>query len=74
MCPVAAHSKIFNDKFGKNLELLEGDSIDIYQIDSWKEIAEFSSKYVPFCSYCDLKHWGPHSEWKASTKQIDEYI
>lgn len=74
MCPVAAHSKIFNDKFGKTLELLEEDSINIYKIDSWKDIAKFSSSYVPFCSYCDLKHWGPHSEWKSSTKQIDEYV
>lgn len=74
MCPVAAHSNIFNKTFEKDLKLLEEDSIDIYQIESWKDIAEFSSQYVPFCSYCDLKHWGPHSEWRPSSKQIEEYV
>ena len=40
----------------------------------WREIAEFTAKRVPFCSYCDLKHWGPHSVWKASSKKIEEYV
>lgn len=74
MCPIAAHSDIFNKAFEQNLMLREEDSLDIYQIKSWKEIAEFSCRYVPFCSYCDLKHWGHHSEWKASSKKLEEYI
>ena len=74
MCPVAAHSDIFNKHFGQHLELAEEDYLDIYQIDSWRQIAEFSCQYVPFCSYCDLKHWGHHSEWKASSREIDEYV
>lgn len=74
MCPIAAHINIFNHKFKTKLQLKEEDSLDIYKVESWKEIAEFSSKYVPFCSYCDLKHWGHHSKWKPSTKKIDEYI
>lgn len=74
MCPIAAHSDIFNEAFQQNLLLQEKDSLDIYKIDSWKDIAEFSSQYVPFCRYCDLKHWGHHSEWKASSKKIEEYI
>ncbi|MCI9591792.1 MAG: 4Fe-4S cluster-binding domain-containing protein [Lachnospiraceae bacterium] len=74
MCPIAAHSNIFNSHFKQNLETKKEDYLDIYQVDSWKEIAEFSSNYVPFCRYCDLKHWGHHSEWKSSTKKIEEYI
>lgn len=74
MCPVAAHSNIFNTRFDQNLEIKDEDYLDIYQIDSWEEIAEFSCRYIPFCSYCDLKHWGHHSEWKASSKKIEEYI
>lgn len=74
MCPIAAHSNIFNKKFNQNLQIREGDFLDIYKINSWKEIADFSCQYVPFCSYCDLKHWGHHSEWKASSKQIEEYV
>ena len=74
MCPIAAHIDIFNRRFGTNLELKEADSLNIYQIESWKEIADFSSNYVPFCSYCDLSNWRHHSQWKASNKTIDEYI
>lgn len=74
MCPVAAHIDIFNKHFNQDLKLQPEDSLDIYEIDSWEEIAEFSCRYAPFCSYCDLKHWGHHSEWKASSKKIDEYV
>lgn len=74
MCPIAAHINIFNHKFKTELQLKEEDSLDIYKIKDWREIAEFSSRYIPFCSYCDLKNWGPHSQWKASKKTIDEYV
>lgn len=56
------------------MELLEEDALDIYSVNSWEEIAEFSSKYIPFCRYCDLKKWGHDSEWKASRKTMDEYF
>ena len=74
MCPVSAHIDIFNKKFGQNLEIRDGDYLDIYKIKSWKEIADFSCQYSPFCSYCDLKNWGHHSPWKASSKKIEEYV
>lgn len=74
MCPIAAHIDIFNKAFSEKLSIKKEDYLDIYQIESWKDIAEFSSKHVPFCSYCDLIHWGPHSEWRPSLKQIEEYI
>lgn len=74
ICPIAAHSNIFNHKFNQNLQIRKEDYLDIYEIDSWQDIAEFSCQYVPFCSYCDLKHWGHHSEWKASNKMIEEYV
>ena len=74
MCPIAAHSDIFNKAFEQNLQLKEMDSLDIYSIESWEQIAEFSAKPVPFCRYCDLKHWYHHSQWKCSSKRIEEYI
>lgn len=74
MCPIEAHCNIFNKKFNKNLEIIDGDYLDIYKINNWEDIANFSCQYVPFCSYCDLKHWGHHSQWKASSKKIEEYV
>lgn len=74
MCPIAAHSGIFNKSFDQNLQLEEGDSLDIYKVKSWEELAEFSANRIPFCKYCDIKNWHAHSEWKRSTKQMDEYV
>ena len=74
MCPIAAHSNIFNEKFDQNLMLAKEDALDIYEINSWEEIAEFSSRYVPFCRYCDLKNWHHASQWKPSSKTIEEYV
>jgi len=74
MCPPSAHIVIFNKAFGQNLELTEADSLDIYKVKSWEELAEFTANYIPFCRYCDIKNWRPHSQWKASTKTIEEYV
>lgn len=74
MCPIAAHSNILNDTFNTDLKLEPEDSLDIYTLESWRDIAEFSASYVPFCKYCDVKRWGPHSQWKPSSKLIEEYI
>ncbi|MDE6015533.1 MAG: radical SAM protein [Acetatifactor sp.] len=74
MCPVAAHSGILNESFGQNFELTDKDSIDIYKVNSWEEITEFGCHAIPFCSYCDLRNWHHDSNWKASSKTIDEYI
>ena len=73
MCPVAAHSGIFNKAFGESLKLAESDSLDLNKVTSWKELSDFSANGVPFCSYCDLKKWGPHSHWNVSSKSIEEY-
>ncbi len=74
MCPVQAHINIFNKAFEKNLEYVEGDYLDIYEVKDWHEFAEFGSKWVPFCRFCDQKNWKHESQWKASNKTISEYI
>jgi hypothetical protein len=74
MCPISAHSGIFNKYFAKNIGLTEADSIDIYKIHSFKELVDFASFPVPFCRYCDIKKWGPFKNWSHSTKEISEYI
>lgn len=74
MCPIQAHIGIFNKAFDQKLKLTDADSLDIYSVSDWRELAEFTAKAVPFCSYCDIHSWGPHSEWKASEKRIEEYV
>ena len=74
MCPVQAHIDIFNRRFKKDLGYIDGDYLDIYEVSDWRQFAEFGSKWVPFCRYCDQKKWGHASEWKASDKRIEEYV
>jgi len=74
MCPVQAHVNIFNDYFKQNLPLTDEDSLDIYKVKSWEELADFGAKRVPFCGYCDLRNWRHYKVWQASTKKIDEYV
>jgi len=74
MCPVSAHIGIFNKAFNQNLELTDADSLDIYKVKDWREFSEFAANYVPFCGYCDVKNWRPYTQWKASTKKVDEYL
>lgn len=74
MCPIQAHSDIFNKAFGQHLELLPEDSLELTKVKDWHELAEFGASWVPFCRYCDLPHWHHASVWKASSKQMDEYV
>jgi len=74
MCPVAACISIFNKKFSQNLQLTDKDSVDIYNAENWEKFADFAANRIPFCGYCDVVKWHPHSEWKASTKKIEEYV
>jgi len=74
MCPISAHVNIFNEYFNQNLELTENDSLDIFSVNIWKDFAEFSSKPISFCRYCDLKNWTHANEWSPSRKIIEEYI
>jgi MoaA/NifB/PqqE/SkfB family radical SAM enzyme len=70
-CPTSAHIGIFNKRFGRNLELSEKDSVDIYRAESMDEIFEFLRKPVPFCRYCTNK--GGTTQWRASKKEITEW-
>jgi len=74
-CPRTANIYSFNKAFDKNLELTDSDFIDIYKINNWKELSEFSSNRIPFCRYCDVKNWHyQYAKWKPSTKKIEEYV
>jgi MoaA/NifB/PqqE/SkfB family radical SAM enzyme len=73
MCPMSAHIDKFNAKHGQIFEMHENDSIDIYTVQSFEEIAEFTSKPVPFCRYCDIKA-REIQNWRTGGGAADEYI
>ena len=72
-CSIIPYANYFNDAFGQNLELTDDNSIDIYEAKSYKELAEFVTRRVPFCNYCDIKnrHTLP---WARSKKSLNEYV
>lgn len=63
----------FNQYFGKNLEVCEEDSIDIYKAKDKEEILNFLSSPIPFCKYCNNKNHHVAREWSHSKKIMEEW-
>ena len=64
----------FNKYFDKNLEVTEGDYINIYEVKRIEEIEEFLETEVPFCSYCDIKGRKTGITWDTSELDIGEWL
>lgn len=71
-CPFSCQSyRIFNKKFGTDLKLTNKDYLNIYEVESSKEIFEFVSKPRPYCGYCEGITKG--FDWSRSQKEISEW-
>lgn len=73
-CNVVANLHIFNEYFGKNLEVGSKDYIDIYSDVSVDEIMEYLCNPIPACRYCKTKEWEWGNKWQVSKKQIEEWV
>ncbi|MDR3356314.1 MAG: radical SAM protein [Spirochaetaceae bacterium] len=73
-CSTPAHIKFFNKCFDKNLGVSESDYVDIYKIDSKKEIIDFLCRPFPFCRYCRTKETDFGETWDISKKEITEWL
>jgi len=72
-CSIIPYAHYFNEAFDKSLEISDENSIDIHKAKSYEEIAEFVTRRVPFCGYCDVKH--RHTlKWARSKREIGEYV
>jgi hypothetical protein len=72
-CTVAPNVRHFNKKFGTQMELEDGDSLDIYHVEKASELLEFLSCPKPFCRFCDVKNRSYHHMWKPSRQEISEW-
>jgi hypothetical protein len=72
-CKEPAQIHLFNDYFGKNLQVSEDDFIDIYKAKSIGEILDFLRKPIPFCRYCNWIASQTRLEWHVSKKEISEW-
>lgn len=64
----------FNKFFQMNLQVMEEDSIDIYQAGSGREILEFLAKPVPFCRYCNVHGRKTAMEWGRTEGKVTEWM
>jgi MoaA/NifB/PqqE/SkfB family radical SAM enzyme len=72
-CPFYANIRHFNRYFNKDLPLTGKDSIDIYKVNSLKEIMRFLAKPIPACRYCDISAYTYGHKWAVSRKDISEW-
>lgn len=71
---MAAHAHLAKDFFGLDMELSDKDSINIYKVWNFEEIARFLITPIPFCRYCNLKVKPEQQEWSVSKKRMDEWF
>jgi hypothetical protein len=72
-CSIVPYVRYFNEAFGQHLEMSDKNSIDIHKANSYEEIAEFVTRRVPFCNYCDIKHRRT-MKWARSNRKMEEYV
>jgi len=72
-CAKVANSRYFNSKFHTNMQMTKSDYIDIYSIDSYDTLANFLSRPVPFCRYCDIAHITEGNTWELSNRELTEW-
>ena len=73
-CCIAAHIKFFNAYFNQNLVIGGNDYVDIYKVNSKKEIIDFLEKPFPFCRYCKTSEMQFAQRWGITKKEISEWI
>jgi MoaA/NifB/PqqE/SkfB family radical SAM enzyme len=73
-CCIAAHIRFFNEYFKQNLVPGDQDYVDIYKVNSKKEIIDYLEKPFPFCRYCKTKEIKFSQRWGVSKKEITEWI
>jgi MoaA/NifB/PqqE/SkfB family radical SAM enzyme len=73
-CCTVAHIKFFNKQFGTNLQITEGDYIDIYKTKNSEELLNFLRGPFPFCRYCKAKEKVKDIKWAVTKKNITEWV
>lgn len=72
-CPVAPTARHFNKYFGEDLKESPEDSIDIYQVNSAREILDFLARPIPFCRYCMMEKTRLYQSWRQTERSIKEW-
>lgn len=73
-CGFMHASHCFEEHFNVLFERSEEDYLDMYKINLWHKADSFLRKIQPFCKYCDIKGWEENIPWKASKREMAEWI
>lgn len=74
LCTFAPNLDRFTKYFDKKLELCNKDYVDIYRVNSAKEIMEYLCNPIPACRYCQPDKWTHGNVWDVSKKEIGEWV
>jgi len=72
-CQVSPNAYHFNKKFSTNLDIEDGDFLDIYKVTDINEILTFLSTPKPFCKYCKTTEIINGIPWQPSNRSIEEW-
>lgn len=72
-CANSAYIDLFNSYFGQKLPGPMENGINIYEVQSLRELCERVSKPIPLCAYCDSKNRRKPIPWCASHKTMEEW-
>lgn len=74
-CVIGANLYHFKEYFGlKQIEIPENDGIDIHSVKSADEIAEFLTKPMHVCKYCNLVAERSYIPFQRSEKKMEEWL
>jgi len=73
-CQVAPNIIHFNKKFGTNMDLENGDYLDIYQAEDIDEVLSFLCVPKPFCRYCKTTEFISGITWEPSKREMSEWV
>ena len=72
-CTVAPNMWIFAKHFKIDLPMTEDDGIDIYSIETGRELFERLARPMPACRYCNVSMRTFGHPWKVSERRIEEW-
>ena len=72
-CTIIPNAKHFNEKFGTDMAVEDGDYVDIYKIKTSDDIYNFLCTPKPFCRYCKTNERSYGHSWETSKKDISEW-
>ncbi len=74
LCPTVSNVTYLNQSHGTDFQVEAEDYLEIHQLNSGEELAEFVAKPCAFCRYCMTKLDADEIPWAVSKKHVNEWL